>query len=61
MNSVINQKFFYIERGEVIDDEEAMLAELDKELGIERPNPAKRAEELRAKIKEELNLCLQFK
>ena len=36
-----------IERGEVIDDEAAMLAALDRELGLEAPDPAKRAEELR--------------
>lgn len=33
----------YIERGEVIDDEAAMLAALDRELGIEAPDPKKRA------------------
>ena len=38
-----------------------MLAELDRELGISKPDPAKKTAELRAKIKEELNLCLQFK
>ena len=38
-----------------------MLAALDRELGLEAPDPAKRAEELRGQIQEELKLCLQFK
>ena len=36
-----------------IDDEAAMMAELDRELGIET-DPVKRAEELRTQIAEEL-------
>ena len=36
-----------IERGEVIDDEAAMLAALDRELGIEAPDPKKKAQELK--------------
>ena len=44
----------WIERGDVVDDEAAMLAQLDKELGLTPPDPRVKAEELKAKIQEEL-------
>ena len=50
-----------IERGEVVDDEAAMLAQLDKELGLTPPDPRVKAEELKAKIQEEHNKTLHYK
>ena len=38
-----------------------MLAALDRELGIEAPDPAKIAQDLKTKINEQLQLTLHFK
>ena len=38
-----------------------MLAALDRELGLEAPDPAKIAQDLKKKINEQLQLTLQFK
>lgn len=42
-----------------MDDEAAMLAELEREIQASLPDPRAIAEELRAKIKEETQLAIQ--